>query len=670
MDLFAVPEKARKRAEELKNELNEHSYRYYTLDDPRITDAEYDRLFKELAELEERYPALRAADSPTQRVGAAPLKSFSAVRHETPMLSLDNITSREEFIDFDDRMKKELEKDKVEYIVEHKYDGLAIELIYRRGLLVMGSTRGDGREGEDVTANIRTIPSIPLKLRGKALPPELVIRGEVVMYKEDFLALNRFQEEEEEKTFANPRNAAAGSVRQLDSSVTAKRKLRMFVYGIGGMTEPSSGMNRLSEVYEQLGKWGLKVNSDYRVTDRTDEVTGYFEKMEKERELLPYQIDGVVVKVNGLEEQKILGELTHSVRWAVAWKFKPMEAETTVEKIEVQVGRTGALTPVAKVKPVSLGGVTVSRVTLHNPDEMERLDIRPGDMVVIHRAGDVIPKVIRVITDKRPSGSKPFCFPEKCPVCQTRTVRDGDEIIPRCPNPECPAQITETLIHFTKRAAMDIEGLGEEWIRKLAQNGLLKDTADFYFLKKEDLLKMDRMGEKLASNMIRAVQQRKEVSFDRFLIALGIRFAGERACRLLASSFRDLDELMKSDLETLTAVHGIGPKAAQSIYDFFREKKNIALVKKFNQAGVRILYPEKKSAVLKGKRIVVTGTLENFSRDGIKKSIEENGGQSTDSVSKNTDFLLAGVSPGSKLAKARKLGVKVISEQEYMKMIK
>ncbi|MDD5067968.1 MAG: NAD-dependent DNA ligase LigA, partial [bacterium] len=479
MNLFEIPAEIREKAEKLKKELNRHSYHYYILDDPVVPDQEYDRLFRTLKELEDEYPGLRTPDSPTQRVGASPLKAFRTVKHSTAMLSLDNALNEEEFLDFDSRMRKELEKEKIEYIVEQKYDGLAIELIYEDGVLSLAATRGDGIEGEDVTGNIRTIRSVPLKLMGAGYPGRLVVRGEVVMFKDDFRELNTIQEKEEKKVFSNPRNAAAGSVRQLDPKITAGRKLNMFVYGIGEPLDPKYKVKSVRAIYGKLKEWGLNVNPDMLVSDEIGRIKEYYDRLETRRDKLEYQIDGIVVKVNDLEAQQALGELTHSVRWAVAWKFKPMEAASVVRSIEVQVGRTGALTPVAILDPVSVGGVTVSRVTLHNPDEIERLDVRAGDTIIIHRAGDVIPKVSRVITENRPKNAKPFLFPEKCPVCGTRVVKEEEEIIPRCPNQNCPSQIAETLIHFTERDSMDIEGVGTEWITRLAESGLLRDVADF-----------------------------------------------------------------------------------------------------------------------------------------------------------------------------------------------
>ncbi len=670
MNLFMIPENIQKRVETLKKDLHLHAYRYYVLDDPLITDQEYDQMFKELKELEDQYPSLKTPDSPTQRVGAPPLKEFKTVKHYSPMLSLDNVFHQDEFMDFHNRIKKELETVKVEYVIEEKYDGLAIELIYKNGILNLASTRGDGMEGEDVTQNIRTIKSIPLKLFGDNSPRELVIRGEVIMFKQDFLELNQRYEEEDKKVFANPRNAAAGSVRQLDSTITADRKLNIFVYGIGEPIDKNMDFKTLSQIYDYLKKIGFRMSSHVKITDTIDDIIKYHDELEKSREELKYQIDGIVIKVNNIEYQKILGELTHSVRWAVAWKFKAIEAITQIESINVQVGRTGALTPVANLKPVKVGGVTVSRVTLHNPDEIERLDIRVGDTVKIHRAGDVIPKVSQVIMEKRPKNTHPFIFPDQCPICNTKVIKSKDEIVPRCPNPQCPAQIIETLIHFTERNAMDMEGVGEEWIKRLVENNILKDVADFYLLTKEKLLPFDRMGEKLAENMVQSIQARKEVPFDRFINALGIRFVGEHTSKILAQHYSTLSDLIKAKYEELNEIYEIGPKVAESIYQFFKEKKNIDLIEKLNKVGVKIIYSKKVSNKLKDLKFVVTGSLKNFSRTAVKKIIEENGGKTLETVSKNTDYLIIGEKPGSKFEKAKKLGVKILNEDSFMKMVK
>ena len=585
------------------------------------------------------------------------------------MLSLDNIFNEKELKDFHKRLLKETECENIEYIIEQKYDGLAMELIYENGTLTRGSTRGNGIEGEEITKNIRTIRSVPLKLSEDDFPSRLVVRGEIIMLKNDFLELNKRYEEEGRKVFANPRNAAAGSVRQLDSRITALRKLTMFVYGLGEALPNKYKADKISTIYDYLLKWGFKIGRDLVVTTSIDQIISLHSKMEQKKEDLDYDIDGLVIKVNDIENQQILGELTHSPRWAAAWKFKPAEAITVIKDITVQVGRTGALTPVAKVEPVKIRGVMISRVTLHNPDEIKRLDIRIHDSVVVHRAGDVIPKVVKVIKEKRPKNTRAFKFPDKCPVCNTNTVKLKDEVIPRCSNINCPAQIIETLIHFTARDAMDIDGIGTEWIRKLAENNLLNDISDFYYLKKEDLLKFERMGDKLASNMINAIQSRKEVLFNKFLNGLGVRYVGERNSSVLAEHFKSLDDLIKASLEELKNIYEIGPSAGESIYNFFKTEQNLNVIERLFKAGVKIVYPEKSGSKLKGLKIVVTGTLNNYTRDEIKRFIEDNHGKIVNSVSKITDYLLAGDNPGSKYNKAQELGIKIISEKELEKLV-
>ncbi len=663
-------DKIKKRAEELREKLNYHSYRYYVLDDPEITDSEYDKLFRELKEIESKYPELKTSDSPIQRVGAEPSKEFEPVVHSVPMLSLDNVMNENEFKEFHNRILKNLETNEVEYIVEHKYDGLAIELVYKDGILIEGSTRGNGITGENITNNLKTVKTIPLKLVGTDFPARLIVRGEIIMFKNDFIELNKRYEDEGKKTFANPRNAAAGSVRQLNPKITAERNLKMFVYGVGEKLPSEYNVKKLSDVYERLKKWGFNVNKNLLITTDVNKIIKFHNYWETNRDLLEYEIDGVVIKINKFEEQSILGELSHSPRWAIAWKFKPIEANTVVENIVVQVGRTGSLTPVALLKPVKIGGVTVSRVTLHNPDEIERLDIRIYDTVVVHRAGDVIPKISKVVIDKRPIYAKKFIFPDKCPVCGSKITRPVNEIIPRCTNLKCPAQVVERLIHFTTRNAMDIDGIGDEWIKKFYKAGLLKDIADFFYLTKESLMQFKGMGEKLADNMINSIQSKKKVPFHKFLYALGIRFIGEHTAKVLADNFNSLDELINADFEQIKSIYEIGPKAADSIYNFFHTKENIEVIEKLLKSGITIIYSVKKADKLKGAKIVVTGTLENFTRDEIKKVIEENGGRSTNTVSKNTDFVIAGENPGSKYKKAKELGVRIITEAEFLNLIK
>lgn len=670
MNLFEVPEDIQKEIDKLKKEINYHSHRYYVLDDPEIEDSGYDQLFNRLKKIEEIYPRLKTDDSPTQRVGAEPLKEFKSITHPTPMLSLDNVLNKDEFENFHNRMKKELEIDEVEYIIEQKYDGLAIELIYEKGVLIQASTRGNGVTGENITQNIKTIKSIPLTLMNDDFPARLVVRGEVIMLKKDFIKLNQMYEEQGKKIFANPRNAAAGSVRQLDSRITAERKLNMFAYNIGEPLDDKYKVFKQSDIYTLLSNWGFKINRSLVISNNLDEIKKIHIKYQNKKEDLEYEIDGLVIKVNDLIHQRKIGELSHSPRWAVAWKFKPLEAVTIIEDIIVQVGRTGALTPVAILKPVKLAGVTVSRVTLHNPDEIERLDVRISDTVVIHRAGDVIPKVVRILKEKRSSGSKKYIFPDQCPVCQSKTSILEDEIIPRCSNPECPSIISEKLIHFTAKNAMDMDGIGREWVQKLAENRVLKDIADFYLLKKEDLLKFDRMGEKLADNMIKTIQSRKKISFNRFILSLGIRYVGEHISKIIARSYSSLLKLKEASLDELINIHEIGPKAGESIYNFFKEEKNNIVIEKLFKAGVTIEYNKQISSKLNNVSIVVTGGLVHYTRHEIKNVIQDNGGHFSNSVSKKTDYVLAGENPGSKYKKAKELNIKIINENEFIEMLK
>ncbi len=669
MNLFDVPDNKKKESKRLQKELHYHSHRYYVLDDPVITDAEYDKLFSRLKKIEDIYPVLKTPDSPTQRVGAEPSKGFKTVPHPTPMISLDNIFNENDLEDFHNRLVKELESDKIEYIIEQKYDGLAIELIYENHTLVLGSTRGDGINGEDITQNVRTIKAIPLVLAGKNVPTRLVVRGEIIMLKKDFLELNKKHEDRALRIFANPRNAAAGSARQLDSSITAERKLTMFVYGLGEALPDKYKADKISRIYDYLKEWGFKVNPDIIITSDLFRISSCHKELEEKKKELDYEIDGLVIKVNSISSQQVLGELTHSPRWAAAWKFKPVEAETIINDITVQVGRTGALTPVAEVEPIKIHGVVVSRVTLHNPDEIKRLDIRIHDHVIILRAGDVIPKVVSVVKEKRPDNTKPFKFPSQCPACNSNVVKPDGEVIPRCSDPKCPAQRVETLIHFIARNAMDIEGIGIEWVQRLAENKVLNNIADFYYLKKEDLLKFKRMGEKLASNMIKAIQSKKDIPFDRFLNGLGIRYTGEHTSRLLAGHFSSLEDLKNASPEELKNIHEVGPMAGESIYDFFRKKQNLNMIARLMQAGVKIVYPKKASSRLKNLKIVVTGTMKNYTRDKIKKFIVDNGGKTMANVSKNTDYIVAGENPGNKFNKAKQLGLKIISEKELEKLI-
>jgi DNA ligase (NAD+) len=659
------------RIKALREEINRHNYLYYVLDNPEISDAEYDRLFDELAELEKKHPELVTPDSPTQRVGAAPLDEFKTVRHSLPMLSLNKATSETEFLDFHRRVLElsGVEEKKIQYAVEPKFDGLAIELVYRKGVFSVGSTRGDGVVGEDVTQNLRTVKTIPLKLLGKKIPDLIEVRGEVIMNKEDFAKLNRSREKDGEELFANPRNAAAGSVRQLDSKITMSRPLNMFVYGIGRVEGVK--LTNHWESMQLLKELGFKRSKYVELCDTADQVKAYYNKLLKVRDGLPYEIDGMVVKVNEFTLQEKLGELSRSPRWAVAWKFPPQQETTKVKDIIVSVGRTGALTPVALLEPVRVGGVEVSRATLHNDDEVKKKDVRVGDMVIIQRAGDVIPEVVKVIESKRTGKERKFVMPDKCPVCGSKVERAEGEAIHRCTGIACPAQIKENMAHFVSKGAMDMEGLGYKFLEQMIDKKLITDQADLYFLKKDDVMKMDRMGDKLASNLLDAIDKSRNPSLTNLIYALGIRNVGYHIAGVLAKNFHSLDNLAKQSKEDLTKVHEIGPILAESIYNFFHNPKNLKILEKMKKGGVK--FPTEKAVTkettITGKTFVLTGVLDSFTREEATRIIEEMGGRVSSSVSKKTDYVVVGKDPGSKYDNALKLGVKTISEEEFKRLI-
>jgi DNA ligase (NAD+) len=664
---------ATKRIAELRKAINYHNYRYYVLDSPEITDSEYDRLFQELKKLEEEFPELITPDSPTQRVGGEPLPEFKQIKHRIPMLSLDNVFNENEAYDFDTRVKKLLRTEReIEYVCEPKLDGLAVELIYENGQFVGGATRGDGNVGEDVTQNLKTIKSIPLVLFSNKIkpPPMIEVRGEVIINKKDFEKLNREREKSGEPLFANPRNAAAGSLRQLDPKITAGRPLDIFLYGMGhieGITFTTQW-----EFLNTIPLWGFKTNKLNRLCKNIKEVIEYYKEMVEKRESLPYECDGVVVKVNSIEFQKKLGELSHSPRWAVAFKFPPQQAITKIVSIEAQVGRTGTLTPVAILEPVRVSGVTISRATLHNMDEIERKDVRKGDYVIVQRAGDVIPEIVKPLIEKRTGNEEKFLMPEKCPSCGSRIVHEQDEVAYRCINASCPAQLKERIRHFCIREAMDIEGLGEKFIDQMVDKGLVKDVADLYYLKPEDFFHLERMGTKLAENLYNAIQSSKETTLDRFLFALGILHVGEHIARVLAKEFNTLENIMKAKKENLLKVKEIGDEIAESIIDFFENKDNVKLIEKLLKAGVKIKTVEKPEGEshLKGKTVVFTGELKSMTRDAAQRLVEDLGGRAASSVSRKTDLVVAGPGAGSKLEQAKKLGVKIIDEEGFLKLVK
>jgi DNA ligase (NAD+) len=660
-----------KRIVDLRNIIESHNKRYYQQDAPEISDAEYDHLMRELQDLEHRYPDEHLASSPSQRVGAAPLNKFAAFTHPSAMLSLANAFSSEEIIEFDSRVKRLAGVDKISYVAEPKLDGLAVNLIYEKGLFIRGATRGDGATGEDVTQNLKTISSLPLKIKktgDKPIPSFIEIRGEVYIESEPFQKLNHRRIDEGEETFANPRNAAAGSLRQLDSKITARRPLNIFLYHVGDV----KGISFTShwEVLQKLRDWGFPINPIIERAKDIHECIQYFENILKKREQLPYEIDGVVLKVDDLSLQSTLGNVSRSPRWALACKFPAAQETTIIKDIIVGVGRTGALTPVAVMEPVNVGGVMVSRATLHNEDEVIKKDIRIGDTVIIQRAGDVIPEVVKVIAAKRTGSEKAFKMPQQCPECGSEIVRYEGEVAHRCVNISCPAQLKEHIRHFASRGAMDIEGLGEKVSAQLFDAKLISDPADLYYLTKEQLIALDRLAEKSAQNLIDGILKSKNPPVDKFIYALGIRHVGERTAKLLTERFGSMENLMTATREDLTAINEIGPEIAASIVEFFHEHKNIGVMNKFSKAGVK---PQRKEiyahALLQGKSFVFTGTMENMGRNEAKSLVENLGGTIHSSVTKKTSYVVAGSEPGSKLEKANSLGITVLNEKEFLKLI-
>ncbi len=669
-----IPENTRREMEKLVKDINEHNYRYYVLDAPVISDEEYDRLFRRLTELEQQYNTV-FPDSPTQRVGAPPLDKFKKVKHTEPMLSLDNAFSHDEVREFDQRVKRFLKSDEeVEYTVEPKYDGLAMELSYKKGLLDKASTRGDGYEGEDVTTNIKTIKAIPLKIEGVDHVPEGIdIRGEVYMDIEEFEKLNKEREKSGEPLFANPRNAAAGSVRQLDSSITVARKLHMACYGVGAM----KGIEFKS--HTEFAGWLKKAHfpgpAQLDVALGIEKVIDSIRKIEAKRPEFPFETDGAVVKVNDFKLQRTLGFKTREPRWAIAYKFPAHQGTTQIQDIIANVGRTGAITPVAMLKPVRIGGVAVSRSTLHNWDEIERKDIRIGDTIVVERAGDVIPRVVAVIKEKRTGHEKKFPPPTHCPVCGSLVEREEGEVAYRCIGLNCAAQVQERIFHYASRAAMDIEGLGGKNVELLYTQGLIKNFVDIYRLKKEDLLELPRYAEKSAQNLIDAIERSKNTTLARFLYALGIVHVGEYAARLLAKNFEKLEDLYHIKPEQIVDIKQMGEKIAGSLSFFFSDPTNLRTLDTLKKLGLKISNPDyvagekEEKGPLDGLTIVLTGTLPQ-PRPEVEDLIESMGGHAAGSVSRKTDYVVAGEDAGSKLEKAKALGVKTITYEELMKMVK
>jgi len=668
----SIPHDVKEEVEWLVRDINFHNYRYYVLDSPFISDEEYDRFYRRLKELEERYHYV-LPDSPTQRVGAPPLDKFEKVRHREPMLSLDNAFTHEELGDFDKRVKRFLRsEEEIEYTVEPKYDGLAIELSYRKGLLYKASTRGDGYEGEDVTRNIRTIRSVPMKIEYSESPEDIDIRGEVYMNIEDLEALNREREQKGEQLFANPRNAAAGSVRQLDPSITASRKLHLSCYGMGMVKGMEFGSQW--EFIRWLESARFPVPAVVRLVRRIDRCLEVIREVEERRKVFPFETDGAVVKVNDFELQRMLGAKTREPRWAVAYKFAAHQGTTMIKDIRGSVGRTGVITPFAIFEPVRIGGVTVSRSTLHNWDEMERKDIRIGDTVIVERAGDVIPHVVTVIKEKRTGREKPFPIPEKCPACGSKVVRGEDEVAVRCQSLKCPAQVQERIIHFASRGAMDIEGLGEKNTELFFSRKLISHFLNLYTLKKEDLLELPRFAEKSARNLMDAIERSKHATFARFLYALGILHVGEYAAKLLARNFKRIEDLYHVTPERIMEIRQMGEKIADSISNFFNEPENIKTLEELKRLGMKITNPDyeglkKEKRALEGITFVITGTLPR-PRKEVEDLIEGLGGHASSALSKSTGYLVAGEDPGSKLQKAKTLGVKVISYEGLMDIVR
>ncbi|SUO95462.1 NAD-dependent DNA ligase LigA [Suttonella ornithocola] len=656
----------------LRNLIRQHDYAYYVLDNPIISDAEYDALMRQLIALESKSHLPIPADSPTQRVSGKADSAFPPVTHHIPMLSLDNVFSSEEFSEFYHRLQLRLDKDHIPLSAEPKFDGLAISLRYENGILTKAATRGDGSTGEDVTANVRTIKAIPLRLIGDNLPKIIEIRGEIYMPKKAFETLNATAEQIGEKRFANPRNAAAGSLRQLDPAITAQRKLAFFAYGYGSL-ENFELPSTYSELLSQFQTWGLPVCHLQTTVQSLEAAQDYMNSLNTERPALPYEIDGVVYKVDSFSDQMKAGFVSRAPRWAIAWKFPAIEKTTTVEAIDVQVGRTGAVTPVARLKPVEVGGVTVTNATLHNADEVARKDVRVGDTVFIRRAGDVIPEIVKVVLEKRPFNSTPFIMPSHCPICGSEVIRPEGEAVARCSGGlHCQAQRVQSLIHFASRKAMDIQGLGDKLIEQVVKNGQVTTPADLFMLAYSDWANLPRMAEKSARNIINALENAKKTTLARFIYALGIREVGTVSANLLANHFGTLDALIQADEQSLQEIEGIGPVMAQYIAHFFSDQENLSVIHQLESVGIYWSEVQQKTfsnGILEGKTVVITGTLLTLSREQAKEHLESLGAKVTNSVSSKTDYVLAGEKAGSKKEKAEKLGITIIDEPQLLQWL-
>ena len=661
--------------DELRETIRHHEHLYYVLDAPELPDAEFDRLMQELKRLEAAHPELITRDSPSQRVGGKPAEGFPKVEHSRPMLSLDNAYNEQELRDWERRVRESAGSEKLEYVCELKLDGMSLALTYQGGHLLKGATRGDGTIGEDVTSNVRTMRSVPLSVPGGTLkkagvPADFEVRGEVVIPLLAFERLNEDRERQELSKFANPRNAAAGTIRVLEPNIVAQRRLDFYAYFllVDGKFFPEQHNNSLKALQEL----GFKVNSNHLLARDIDQALEFIANCEQLRDNLPYEIDGVVIKVNSTRTQQRLGFTGKAPRWAIAYKYAARSGTSRIEDILVQVGRTGKLTPVAALKPVSIGGTTVTRATLHNQDEIDRLEVKIGDWVMIERGGDVIPKVVKVISDKdHPRGHKIFHMPERCPECGGHVVRVEGEADHRCVNTACPAKLRESILHFAARSVMNIEGMGESLVNQLSSRGLVKDLADIYELNQEKLLSLDRVGEKSAANLLREIEQSRKLPLERVIYGLGIRFVGERTAKFLSEHFGSMDALMNASVESLQEVDEVGPRIANSIQEFFAEPRNVALVERLKEHGLNFKGEKKqRGTALAGKTFVITGTLANYSREAAKKLVEDAGGKVSSAVSKKTDYLIAGEEAGSKLDKARELGVPVIDEKQMEQLAK
>ncbi|MCF8009942.1 MAG: NAD-dependent DNA ligase LigA [Clostridiales bacterium] len=660
-----LPESIRERAKELRREINHHDYLYHVLDSPEIPDKKYDLMMNELIKLEKEYPGLFTPDSPTQRIGGKPGEGFGTINHRVPMLSLGNAFNEGELRDFDQRVKSKLDSKNVQYVVELKIDGLAVSLYYENGIFVKGATRGNGETGEDITTNLKTIPSIPLKLKDDLT---IETRGEVYMTKTSFLELNNTREEAEITPFANPRNAAAGALRQLDPKITASRQLSVFMYSIGYYE--SNYFSNQEQLLNFLKTQGFRVNPHYYLCQNINEVIDYCKIWQDTRFDLNYTIDGLVVKVNSIDYQEILGNTLKNPRWAIAFKFPPEEAVTKIIDITLNVGRTGALTPTAILEPVSLAGTTVKKAALHNDDYIKEKDIRIGDTVLVHKAGDIIPEIVGVKKEKRSGEENKFKMPSVCPVCGADAVRQEGEAITRCTGAACPAQLQEGLIHFASRGAMDIEGLGPAVINHLVNKGLVKNVSDLYYLCKEDLVKLERMGNKSAKNLLEAIDKSRSNPLYRLIYGLGIFHVGERTARLLAQHFKCIDNLINAEENEITVIPEIGPTIAKSITTFMKQDQNLTLIEKLKSAGINMhAQNENTREKLQGLTFILTGTLENFTRTEAREKIESLGGKVSSSVSKNTDYLIAGDNPGTKINKAKQLGINILNEDGFQYLI-